>query len=112
MSSSIIRHTNYTLLIVELSKLDSTVSQQLKAEIVGIEKNNAINLVIDITQVRYCDSSGLGALLLANRLFNTEKSKFILLGSQPTVKKLIQISQLDSILVCKDTLEELEPLFT
>jgi anti-anti-sigma factor len=64
------------------------------------------NLIFNLGDVEYVDSSGLSAILTANRLWK-EFGNFILTGaSHPTVKKLIEISRLDSILTIIPTLQE------
>ena len=46
----------------------------------------------------YCDSSGLSAILLGNRLCKDAGGKFIIASLKPNVQKLIEISQLNSVL--------------
>jgi anti-anti-sigma factor len=57
------------------------------------------NVVIDMTQTKYCDSSGLSAILMANRLCKDTNGHFVLCGLQENVYKLIQIAQLDKVLL-------------
>ena len=86
------------VIFVNAEKLDSSISQNLKTEIIAAHKQSVNKLVLDISSVRYCDSSGLGAILLANRTFNEDLQSFSLKGVQPNVLKIIQISQLEEIL--------------
>jgi anti-anti-sigma factor len=51
-----------------------------------------------MSATRYCDSSGLSAILLANRICKEASGKFILCGLQENVEKLIQMAQLDKVL--------------
>ena len=51
-----------------------------------------------MSKCKYCDSSGLSAVLVANRMCKDTNGKFILCGLQPNVEKLIQIAQLDRVL--------------
>jgi anti-sigma B factor antagonist len=52
------------------------------------------------------DSSGLSAILTANRLWKPRGS-FVLTGiSYPSVKKLIEISRLDTVLTIVPTVKE------
>ena len=51
-----------------------------------------------MSQTKYCDSSGLSAILIANRLCKDNSGTFCLAGLQPNVFKLIQIAQLDQVL--------------
>ncbi|MCB0478555.1 MAG: STAS domain-containing protein [Crocinitomicaceae bacterium] len=98
----------YTLITTNAEKLDSTNAPELKAELVVINKNGVNNIVIDLSKTKYCDSSGLSAVLVANRLCKNSGGMFILCGLQASVSKLISISQLDKVLTIVPTAEEAE----
>ena len=83
-----------------VEKLDALHAPDLKAELVQLGKSGHLNIVLDLTESRYCDSSGLSAVLVGNRLCRDEKGTFVLCGLQPTVEKLVQISQLDRWILC------------
>lgn len=106
MSFNSKKYDNYTLIVFSTDKLDAVVSPDLKAELVLINKGGEKNILIDLTSVKYCDSSGLSALLIGNRLCKESEGSFILSCLQPAVQKLVVISQLDSILNTTPTLPE------
>jgi anti-anti-sigma factor len=54
----------------------------------------------------YCDSSGLSAVLIGNRVCRDAGGTFVLAGLQPTVERLVQISQLDRVLTIVPTASE------
>jgi anti-sigma B factor antagonist len=81
-----------------VEKLDASNAPELKAELVLLNKNGVNNIVIDLTNTKYCDSSGLSAVLTANRLCKDTSGNFVLCGLQESVKKLIEIAQLDKVL--------------
>lgn len=94
-----------------LERLNASNAPGLKAELVLLSKNNVNNIVIDLTKTKYCDSSGLSAILVANRLCKDTNGKFVLCGLQSNVQKLIEISQLDRVLtIVKDEKEALESI--
>ena len=72
-----------------------------------IYRNEGVeNLILDLSNVKFVDSSGLSAILTANRLWKGFGS-FIITGiDHPAVKKLIEISRLDSVLDIIPTLQE------
>ena len=100
------KHDNYTLVKFSTDKLDAVVSPDLKSELLLINKQGEKNILIDLESVRYCDSSGLSALLIGNRLCKECGGSFILSTMQPAVIKLLTISQLDSILKATKTFDE------
>jgi anti-anti-sigma factor len=106
MNFEVEKKDNYALVKVKVEKLDSHVSPGLKSELVVLNADEFKNLIVDLTDTRYCDSSGLSAILVANRLCKNSNGTFILTGLQRSVSKLISISQLDTILNITPTIEE------
>lgn len=90
---------NEAVVRTNVEKLDASNAPELKAELVLLNKNGVNNIVIDLSKTKYCDSSGLSAVLTANRLCKDTSGNFVLCGLQENVKKLIEIAQLDKVLV-------------
>ena len=111
MSFKIDKTDKYTVIKLLVEKLDSNLAPSLKSELVVINTDGAKNIIIDLTDTRYCDSSGLSAILVANRLCKNSQGVFVLTGLQEPVKKLISISQLDTILNITNTLLEAQDMF-
>jgi anti-anti-sigma factor len=63
-----------------------------------LSKSGNNDFVLDLSNVKYCDSSGLSALLVGNRLAKENDGKLTIFGINPAVEKIISISQLDTIL--------------
>ncbi|MFK7784662.1 MAG: STAS domain-containing protein [Crocinitomicaceae bacterium] len=86
-----------------VEKLNATNASDLKGELAILNKKSINNIVIDMSKTKYCDSSGLSAILLANRLCKDTNGRFVLCGLQSNVQKLIEIAQLDRVLsIAKD----------
>ena len=103
MNFEIEKNDKYTLIKVKVEKLDSNIAPSLKSELVLLNSDGVKSIIIDLSETRYCDSSGLSAILVANRLCKNAKGAFVLSGLQDSVKKLISISQLDTILSIAQT---------
>lgn len=88
----------HTLIEVLEEKLDTNIAPSLKSELVLISGNGERNIVLDLSSCRYCDSSGLSAILVANRLCKNAGGTFVLTGLTDAVERLITISQLDTVL--------------
>lgn len=106
MSFKTEQQENFTVIKFSTEMLDAIVAPDLKAELVLLNKNGARNILIDLESVKYCDSSGLSALLIGHRICNEANGTFIISSLQPSVQKLIIISQLDTVLTIKKSLEE------
>lgn len=110
MTFEILNKENYTLVAVNAERLDTNNAPDLKSELVVLNNNGIKNIVLDLSKVSYCDSSGLRAVLVGNRLCEDAIGIFILSGLQPDVENLIKISMLHTVLVITRTVEEAEEL--
>ena len=103
MNFDIKKHDNFVIVEANVEKLDSLVAPELKASLVSLGKSDYKNVIVNLTNTKYCDSSGLSALLVGNRLINAVNGNFIICELQPSVKKMIEISQLHTVLkITKD----------
>lgn len=97
---------SHTLIKVLEEKLDTHVAPTLKSELVLVSGNGEKNIILDLENCRYCDSSGLSAILVANRLCKNANGVFVLTGLNDAVERLITISQLDTVLNISDSVEK------
>jgi anti-anti-sigma factor len=106
MKYSIEKQERIAVLKLHDDNLNSIVAPNLKSELVILSNEGVPNLILDLSDVKYVDSSGLSAILTANRLWKSIGT-FVLTGIRhDTVRKLIEISRLDSVLTILPTLEE------
>jgi anti-anti-sigma factor len=110
MEFKIDKFENHTLIKVLEEKLDTHIAPTLKSELVLVSGNGEKNIVLDLENCRYCDSSGLSAILVANRLCKNSNGIFVLAGLNDAVERLITISQLDTVLNIADTVDEAEKM--
>lgn len=87
-------------------KLDSQISPSLKSEFILLNTNGVRNILLNMEAVKYADSSGLSAILTANRLCRNAGGVMVLAKLQDHVKKLVEISQLQSVLTILPSEEE------
>ncbi len=84
-----------TILKVNARKLDANISPELKGEFLMLCSPQTKELVIDLADVEFCDSSGLSALLIAERKMRENGGVVKLAALQKKVMTLIKISHLD-----------------
>jgi anti-anti-sigma factor len=106
MNFEVSKHDKYVLVKSKVEKLDTNYAPELKSIFVYQNKEGDKNIIMDLSATRYCDSSGLSALLVANRLCKSSNGTFVLTGLQESVGKLITISQLHTVLTIVPTLNE------
>ena len=106
MKYSIDKNEQYSILKLQEDKLDSPLSPASKSEFVTLNAEGIKNIIIDMSEVKYVDSSGLSALLVGNRIYNEDGGIFIIASLNDHVMKLIRISQLNNVLNLLPTVEE------
>ncbi|TVP43145.1 MAG: anti-sigma factor antagonist [Mongoliibacter sp.] len=106
MKYTVDKKEQYVVFTPMEEKLDSALSPVLKSELLTVQAEGYHNLVLDMSQVKYADSSGLSALLVGNREYTRNGGIFIISNPQDHVMKLIKISMLDKVFNIVDTLEE------
>ncbi len=104
------QNDRFALITSRVEKLDSTKAPDLKSEIVYLNKQGYRNMIVDLSASKYCDSSGLSAILVGNRLCKEMNGSFVLAGVQDGVQKLISISQLEEVLNVTPTVNEAKDL--
>ncbi len=106
MNYAIDKQEKYTIFKLDEEKLDTMIAPDLKSEFVKINAEGVINVILSLEGVKYIDSSGLSAILVANRLCENANGKLVLTKVSDHVMKLFKISQLDSVLTILPTVEE------
>ena len=110
MNFIIRKEENYSCVKVVRDRLDSFISPELKAELVVLSNTEEQNIILDLSDCSYCDSSGLSAILVGNRLCEDSDGIFIICNLSQSVEKMIKLAMLDSILVIASNLEEAEKI--
>lgn len=96
----------FTVIKLLEEKLDSTISPSLKGEFIMLNTNGVKNLILDLSVVQYTDSSGLSAILTANRLCKNLDGTLVICGLNSHPQKLVKISHLENVLHIVPSLEE------
>jgi anti-sigma B factor antagonist len=106
MKFTVDKHEKYVLIKLNESKLNSLISPQLKSELILTNTEGQRNIILDLSMVKYSDSSGLSSLLVGHRICKNSEGTFILTGINDNVARLISISQLETVLTMVTTVEE------
>jgi anti-anti-sigma factor len=106
MKYSIDKKENYCIFKLNEPKLDSLLAPALKTELITLNAEGIKNIILNLSEVNYTDSSGLSSLLVGNRTIQQNGGIFILTCLSDHTMKLIKISQLDSVLNILPTVEE------
>lgn len=100
------KNEKYAVIKLHEQKLNTLIAAELKSELLIINSQGFNNIVLDLTDSQYCDSSGLSAILVGNRVCRNGGGSFIVTGLSDAIKKLISISQLEQVLTITASIPE------
>lgn len=106
MNFTVDQTNNSAIIASKVEKLNAIYAQELKDVLLLMQKKGVNNIVIDLSDSRYCDSSGLSAILLANRICKEASGRFVVCGLQENVEKLFQMAQLDKVLTITANIQQ------
>ncbi|WP_066015877.1 STAS domain-containing protein [Endozoicomonas atrinae] len=95
----------YTIVSIDETRLDASISEPLRVYLFDQIDNGSDSMVIDLSQVRFMDSSGLGALVAAlKKMAGSGSMK--LAGAQPAVMDLFSLTSMDKLFTILPTVTE------
>jgi anti-anti-sigma factor len=98
MSVSVERHEGIKAAVVRLSgDVDLAVVPVIEGEIAGLLSSGLCNLVLDLSEVKYADSSALGLLVWLDRELDGTDGKVVLVGADRNVTRILEMSGLISV---------------
>jgi len=98
MKYTIDKKESYTIFTLQEPKLNSLVAPELKTELILMGNEGVRNIILDMSEVEFVDSSGLSAILVGHRLCSNQQGLLMVCQLHPNVDRLIKISQLDNVL--------------
>jgi anti-sigma B factor antagonist len=104
---SIQPHAEAVWAIINHHTLDETTIQQMHAEVAraAAQKSN-LPVILDLSNVSFVPSTGLGALVSLMRSIKKEGRRFILVGLQPDVRTALAVTHLDKLLEIHTSIED------
>lgn len=107
MNFKVNKNDGVTIFKLNEKRLDTNISGLLKSEFTSLLKAEVVkNFIIDLSEVETCDSSGLSALIVANRIVSSSGGKIFITTPSEKVMQLIRITQLDRVLPVRISVDE------
>lgn len=94
-----------TVLRLHEERLDAHISQEFKEYLLRLLENGAKALILDLSEVRFVDSSGLGALLSGHKNAGLREGRFALSGVQARVQSMFELTRLHRVFEIHPTVE-------
>lgn len=85
------------LIMVRETRLDAHNSGELKTQMLSLFEQGKNNLLVDLQEVRFVDSSGLGALVSGFKNASARNGSLKLCGLQPQVKSMFELTRLHRV---------------
>jgi len=110
MKFTIDKHEKYIIIQPHLEVLDGDSAPKIKAEFLLRNTGGQRNIILDLSQVREADSSGLRTGLMAHRLCKAAGGVFVLACVNQQIKHLISVCNLAGVLTLAHNTAEAEDL--
>ena len=92
--------------------LDSFSVNYLKETFSKLFDEGNYKIIVNLTDVGFVDSAGLGQLVSALRMCIHHNGNVFLVGTNDSINDLLKITKLDTVFKIFDTVEEAEGAFT
>jgi anti-sigma B factor antagonist len=93
-----VKREDLTCIVLIKGEIDAYTAPQLKSELVPIAEEKDTNLIIDLTEVSYIDSTGLGVFVGTLKSTRRSGGGLRLVGLNERVRRLFKITGLDEIM--------------
>ena len=95
-----------TVVVTVYGDLDLHSADQLGDLLVGVVDRGTSLVVVDLSDVEFVDSQGLGALMRGTRRFGAGKDRFRLVVPAPEIRRVFEITALDRVFPLDATREQ------
>lgn len=94
------------VIYVHEERLDAHNSEELKSELNRVFETGTKNVVVDLKDVRFIDSSGLGVLVSGFKNASTRQGALKLSALQTQVKSMFELTRLHRVFDIYQTVDE------
>ncbi len=105
LEANVVDCLKYRILVL-VGEIDLSVGEGLLARIVGLLRSGDVPLLIDMTGVRFCDSTGLNVAVDAKRHADACGCPLVLFGLSERVERLFRVTGLDRLITTYPTVAE------
>jgi len=96
----------FSVLFVKEERVDAHNSAELKDYILHMIEQSKVNIIVQLEQVRFVDSSGLGALLSGFKHAEAKSGKLSLSNLQPQVLSMFELTRLNRVFEIQTDLQD------
>ncbi|MEC4018784.1 STAS domain-containing protein [Streptomyces sp. H27-D2] len=100
-----VRRHGVSAVVTPTGELDHHTAELLREPLEACVADGCSRLVVDCSQLEFCDSTGLNVLLGARLKAEAEGGGVHLAGMQPVVARVFEITGAEAVFTLHDTLE-------
>ncbi|MEY2425189.1 MAG: anti-sigma factor antagonist [Actinomycetota bacterium] len=98
------QHGRYAVVAVR-GEVDALTSPQLRRSIEELVSDGQAQLVLDLREVKFLDSSALSVLVSGRKQVQAEGGDLTLVCTEPRILQLFQITNLEDVFTIHDSVE-------
>ena len=95
-------HDNWLLLQIN-GEIDMATGPELRQRIVQYVQEGHVNIIVDLAEVDFIDSTGLGVLIGGLKRTRSNGGDLQCIGLSEPLKEMFKLTGLDAVLTEKDT---------
>lgn len=95
-------HDEGLVLLALAGELDAATTGRVQTAVDGVLADGQTLVVVDLTGLSFCDSTGLGALVRVNRRIREAGGSVVVAGAQGPVARLLRLMSMERVLVLAD----------
>ncbi len=106
MNFKVEKKDTYAIIEMDANRLDVSSAPELRSELVLLSGSGVNKMILDMSKCSGCDTAGLSAILIANRL--CKDGMLVLSGVQSNVENILSLQRFDPALILVPTIVEAE----
>lgn len=95
----------FAVITLDDERLDASIAESFKSYIFEIIDGGGKALIVDLTNVKFMDSSGLGALVAGLKKLSGD-GELILAGAQQAVKDLFDLTSMEKLFTIVNAVDD------
>lgn len=92
--------------VAAAGEIDLYTAPTLQAQLTDVIRDGPAQVVIDLSGVEFCDSTGMNVLLVALKRVRERDGSLVLAGPQSPVRRILEITGLDTVFAVYPTVDE------
>lgn len=94
------------MIVSAVGEIDLYTAPTLQAKLTEAVRDGPVDVIIDLSRVEFCDSTGMNVLLAALKRIREREGSLALAGPQSPVRRILEITGLDTVFTVYRSVDE------